>query len=156
MGSGERIQAMLYQLFLGSVLILASILCGALAFLALETALTRLRPWTLRPPHTLKLTLVLLGAVTVILGVLTASVWIWALAFLWLGVFEALEPAIYFSIVAFTTLGFGDVILPEQWRILGGMTAANGLLTMGLFTALLVEVLRRVRTEQMSAWGEID
>ncbi len=52
--------------------------------------------------------------------------------------------------VSFTTLGFGDIILPVEWRILGGMTALNGLLNIGVFAALMVEVLRRVRTEQRS------
>ena len=68
--------------------------------------------------------------------------------------FDDLETATYFSIVAFTTLGFGDIILPVDWRILGGMTAANGLMNMGLYTALLVEVLRRVRSDQVRGGGD--
>ena len=76
------------------------------------------------------------------------SIWTWAFGFLALGVFDQLEPAVYFTIVAFTTLGFGDIILPTEWRILGGMTALNGLLNIGLFAAMMVEVLRRARTEQ--------
>jgi hypothetical protein len=45
-------------------------------------------------------------------------VWIWAGAFLVLGLFPAVEPAVYFSIVSFTTLGFGDILLPVLWRLL--------------------------------------
>lgn len=76
---------------------------------------------------------------------LTVGVWIWAVCFWRLGIFETLEPSVYFALVAFTTLGFGDVLLPDEWRLLGGMTAVNGLLNVGLVTAILVELLRQAR-----------
>jgi hypothetical protein len=79
------------------------------------------------------------------------GVWIWAIAFRLLDVFVTLEGAVYFSIVAYTTLGFGDILLPHEWRLLGGMASANGLLNFGLLTAMLVEVLRYVRVEQIAA-----
>lgn len=82
---------------------------------------------------------------------ITASVWIWALAFLWLDLFPTLEEAVYFSLVAFTTLGFGDVLLPRDWRLLSGMAAANGLLNFGLLTAMLVETMRTLRRGQDEA-----
>jgi hypothetical protein len=44
-----------------------------------------------------------------------------------LDIFGTLEGAVYFSIVAYTTLGFGDILLPLDWRLLGGMASANGL-----------------------------
>ena len=76
------------------------------------------------------------------------GVWIWAATFLMLGTFSALEPALYFSVVSFTALGFGDVVLTPQWRLLSGMSAANGLLIFGLSTAFLVEFLSRLRKAQ--------
>ncbi len=139
---------MIFQLFVGSVLISMTIAIAAVGFWLSEGLATRVAPWAVRPPHSPKLTLVLVGAVLMILLLLTLSVWLWALAFVGLGVFTALEPAVYYSIVAFTTLGYGDIILPLDWRILGGMTAVNGLLNIGLYTALMVEILRRVRSEQ--------
>ncbi|WP_370402477.1 ion channel [Sulfitobacter sp. JB4-11] len=75
-----------------------------------------------------------------ILGVLTISVWGWAAVYMALGLFQTLEPALYFSIASFTTVGYGDVVLEPGWRLLAGMTATHGLLTFGLFTAFLVEV----------------
>ncbi len=83
-----------------------------------------------------------------VLGTVTVGVWLWAAALLWLDVFHTLEVSVYFSLVAFTTLGFGDVLLPLEWRLLSGMAAANGLLLMGLLTAMLVEVLRDLRLAQ--------
>ncbi|MGB8621650.1 MAG: ion channel [Paracoccaceae bacterium] len=139
---------MVHQIFIGSCLILATIIVASLGFWVAEGGVSRFGPWLVRRPHTPKLALVLIVAVLIVLGVLTVSIWLWALTFLWLGVFAQLEPSVYFSLVVFTTLGYGDVILSPDWRILGGLAAANGLLNMGLNTALLVEILRRVRSQQ--------
>ena len=79
---------------------------------------------------------------------MTVSVWIWAIAFWSLQIFTTFEACVYFSLVAFTTLGFGDILLPVKWRLLAGMSAANGLLIFGLLTAMLVETLRQTRSRQ--------
>lgn len=75
-----------------------------------------------------------------ILFVLSFSVWGWAALYMSLELFDGLEPALYFAIASFTTVGYGDVVLDPGWRLLAGMTATHGLLTFGLFTAFLVEV----------------
>jgi hypothetical protein len=82
------------------------------------------------------------------LFLMTVSVWIWAIALWALGVFSDIELSVYFALVAFTTLGFGDVLLPTEWRLLGGLAAANGLLIFGLLTAMLVETLQTTRLRQ--------
>ena len=73
---------------------------------------------------------------------LTVMVWLWALLFWGLSIFPDLEPALYFSLVAFTTLGFGDVILPNEWRLLAGFIAVNGFILFGLGTAYMMETLQ--------------
>jgi hypothetical protein len=142
---------MVVQLALGTALILVSILLSALAFWVLEAILIRVRPWIARTPHRPKLMLMLCLAVLWSFSTVVAGVWIWAVTFRLLDVFATLEGAVYFSIVAYTTLGFGDILLPQEWRLLGGMASANGLLNFGLLTAMLVEVLRYVRVEQIAA-----
>ncbi|TMM51212.1 potassium channel family protein [Sulfitobacter sabulilitoris] len=87
----------------------------------------------------------LLAALFWILVVVTLSVWIWALVYYALGLFDTLEPALYFAIVSFTTVGYGDLVLDAEWRLLAGMTATNGLLVFGLFTAFLVDVMKDLR-----------
>lgn len=145
---------MLAQFAIGTIITLMTVVVSAAGFWTAEGVVTATQRWLIRPPHALKLSLVLVVAVTMVLTVLSISVWIWALALLWLEVFILLEPAVYFSIVAFTTLGFGDILLPVEWRILGGMAATNGLLNMGLYGAMLVEILRRVRSAQVE--GMVD
>ena len=69
----------------------------------------------------------------------------WAAAFIQLDLFTTWEKAIYFSAVSYTTLGFGDVLLPERWGLLAGASAANGLLLFGLSAAFLVEASAKLR-----------
>ena len=140
---------MFLQIALGTVLMLMSIVVAGVAFLFLETFLMRSQKWLSREPHQPKLLLVMVVTVVWILGMDTAGVWIWAIALWLLGIFITIEASVYFSLVAFTTLGFGDILLPQNWRLLGGMAAANGLLNMGLLTAMMVEVLRFVRVGQL-------
>ena len=85
----------------------------------------------------------------IIIGVLyillihTINVWIWACVFYAVGAFAELEPSLYFSLIAFTTVGFGDITLGPDWRLLSGLTAANGFLSFGWSTAYMFELLRR-------------
>lgn len=140
---------MLLQIALGTVLMLISILIAGLSYWGMELVMVRARPWLSREPHGVKLMLALCVAAVWILAQVTAGVWVWAIAFWLLDVFITIEASVYFALVAFTTLGFGDILLPHEWRLLAGMAAANGLLNIGLLTAVLVETLRQVRLEQI-------
>lgn len=145
---------MFIQLALGTALLLFSIMIAGVSYWFMEIGLMRLHPWLTRPPHRPKLIFVLCIAAVWIMFQMTIGVWVWALTLMGLGVFQTLEPSVYFSLVAFTTLGFGDVLLPLEWRLLGGMAAANGLLNIGLVTALLVEALRQIRLQQIERLGQ--
>lgn len=139
---------MITQLVLGSILTLATIVIATLSWSTLEWILRVLHEWAIRPPHGPKLMVVLFLSLVWTLGMMTLSVWVWALALHKLQIFVEFEASIYFALVAFTTLGFGDLLLPTEWRLLGGMAAANGLLMFGLLTAILVEILRDTRMRQ--------
>lgn len=47
------------------------------------------------------------------------------------------------SLVTFTTVGYGDVTLSPDWRLLSGLTAANGFISFGWSTAYMVELVRK-------------
>lgn len=55
---------------------------------------------------------------------------------------EDLSEAIYFSMITFTTVGYGDVTLKEGWRLLSGLEAMVGITVFGLTTALLFAVIQ--------------
>ncbi|MEM0924216.1 MAG: potassium channel family protein [Pseudomonadota bacterium] len=139
---------MLLQLALGSAVISASVVVQVVFIVLAEKWLRRREVWLARPPQLLRATLGLAAVTLWLMLAHTIGVWLWALTFLAVGVFDALEPALYFSGVAFTTLGFGDVLVGENWRLLSGLAAANGLLIFGISTAFLVEALRAIREAQ--------
>jgi len=61
--------------------------------------------------------------------------------------FESLEKAIYFSLVTFTTLGYGEITISSSSRILSGFEAMNGVLLLGWTTAMMFSVLQFVTRE---------
>ena len=73
------------------------------------------------------------------------EIMLWAITYRQLvaaGELKSFGEAFYFSIVTFTTLGYGDITLSEQWRILSGVEAVNGILLVGWTTALLFAVIQ--------------
>ncbi len=142
---------MVLQLVVGTGLMILSIIVAGLSFWVMEVMMLRMTPWFLREPHRPKLILALALAALWSMWLVTAGVWVWAIAFRAIGLFPDMETAVYFSLVAFTTLGFGDVLLPKDWQLLGGMAAANGLLNFGLLVAVMLDALRHVRRSQIEA-----
>jgi voltage-gated potassium channel Kch len=140
---------MLIQIAIGTLILLVNIMVAAIAAFLLEVAFRRGHHWLLSAPQRPKLLLMLVFVGIWVLGVVTICVWTWALSLWALGAFPSLEEAVYFSLVAFTTLGLGDVVAPTEWRILSAMAAVNGFLSFGLLTALMVEALRQVRLAQI-------
>ena len=64
------------------------------------------------------------------------QVGLWAGLFRWLGEFESYATAFYHSAVNFTSLGYGDIVMSERFRLLGAMEAAGGILMFGISTGL--------------------
>ncbi len=142
---------MFIEILVGSGVMLVSVAVAGVSFWVMELMMVRTMPWFLREPHRPKLMLALLLAAIWSLWLVTAGVWIWAIAFRAMDLFPTLESSVYFALVVFTTLGFGDMLLPEGWRLLSGMAAANGLLNIGLLIAVLTDALRHVRAAQLAA-----
>ena len=69
---------------------------------------------------------------------------IWAVTYLVAGAIREVEPALYFSTVTFTTLGYGDLTLDANWRLLASFEAANGIIMFGWTTAIVVAVVHRM------------
>ena len=67
---------------------------------------------------------------------------VWALIFLFAGEFPTFADAYYHSAVNFATLGYGDVVMSEERRLLGALEAINGILMVGVSTSALLFVLQ--------------
>ena len=77
---------------------------------------------------------------------------IWAAFYYWWGVLGSYETSLYFSLSTYTTIGYGDVLLPQRWRLLGALEGISGVLLCGLSTAFLFSVVNarfQFRIQQM-------
>jgi hypothetical protein len=68
---------------------------------------------------------------------------IWGMFYLWQGCMPDAESAFYFSGVTYTTVGYGDLVLPQPWRIIAAIEALTGILMCGLSTGLFFVVVQR-------------
>jgi hypothetical protein len=68
---------------------------------------------------------------------------VWALFFWWEKCLPNLESAFYFSGVTYATLGYGDLLLPKEWRLFGPLEALTGNLMVGLSIAFFFAVVTK-------------
>ena len=59
------------------------------------------------------------------------------------GAVSGFEEAMSFSMVTYTTLGYGDVTMERPWRLLPAFEAANGIIMFGWTTAVVMTVVQR-------------
>jgi hypothetical protein len=69
---------------------------------------------------------------------------IWGVGFALCGEFPGFAEAFYHSAENYTTLGYGDLVMSAQWKLLGPMEAADGMLMFGVSTALIFAVIQRL------------
>jgi ion channel len=72
------------------------------------------------------------------------QVGLWAVVFWRARELPTLETAVYFSLVSYTTIGFGDVVLGPGWRVLAGIEGLTGILLAGWSTAFVFAVVNRM------------
>lgn len=76
---------------------------------------------------------------------------IWAGLFMYLGEFTDFMTAFYHSAVNFASLGYGDIVMSEQWRLLGALEASNGVLMFGLSAGTLLAVMTNLFARHKAA-----
>lgn len=71
----------------------------------------------------------------------TIETGIWALLYYTRALFNDFETCLYFSLTSYTTIGYGDVLLPQRWRLLGAIEGISGVLLCGVSTAFIFAVM---------------
>jgi hypothetical protein len=89
------------------------------------------------------LMMVMIPTVLVLMTTHTFEVIVWSFVYFIVGAAPDGADLVDFAFVNYTTLGYGDVVPVAGWRLLGPMTAMNGVLLFGWSTAVIFEVLRR-------------
>ena len=92
-------------------------------------------------------TLFILVAVWIVL-LHIVEIAVWAVAYVWHGALPDMSTALYFSAVTYTTTGYGDVVLPQPWRLDGGVEALTGILMCGWSTGFFFAIVNRLYFSQ--------
>jgi hypothetical protein len=83
-----------------------------------------------------------IAAVTVLAHLVEIA--LWAAFFVWKEALPTFELGFYFSAVTYATIGYGDVVLPEPWRLLAAMEGLTGILMCGWSAAFYFAVVTRL------------
>jgi Ion channel len=89
------------------------------------------------------LLLVMIPTVLVLMMTHALEVVVWGISYWLVDAAPVGTDRVYFAFVNYTTLGYGDVVPVVRWRLLGPITAMNGVLLFGWSTAVIFEILRR-------------
>jgi len=74
---------------------------------------------------------------------------VWATMYVWNRALPDLPSALYFSVVTYTTTGYGDVVLPPPWRLDAGIEALTGILMCGWSTGFFFAIVSRLHQRQV-------
>ena len=73
------------------------------------------------------------------------QIMVWAACYHWNGCFPDFATSFYYSATSYSTVGYGDVIPPGNWRILGSVEAVTGVLMFGWSTGVLFSVVNHLQ-----------
>ena len=134
---------MFANLALGSLLIATTVLIHTIGLIVLTRSMLSIIDWFRLHRHAFGKIIAMIATVLCLFFIHTIEVWTWALAYLELDVVETLTDALYFSTVTFSTVGYGDVLPPLDWRLFCSLEGVNGFLLIGWSTAYLVSASTR-------------
>ena len=130
------------QLLIGSFLVTATIMYHIIGLIIMVVILKKLEKRVIHL-HQLMRAVILVGfSGLFVLGVHVSEIWLWAVALIQVDAVPDLESALYFSTVTATTVGYGDLVVENSWRLLASFEAMSGILVFGISTAFLMAVLR--------------
>ena len=130
------------NLGLGAAVISTTVLIHTVGLIGVTHLMKYVRAWFRLHRHEAGRTAAMIATVLALFVVHSVEIWLWALVYVALGALPDIDSAVYFSLTTFSTIGFGDVVLPHDWRLLSALEGISGLLLIGWSTAYLVAASR--------------
>jgi len=144
---------MLTEIAIALVIVFVCLLLHVATLLFMAECLLRRRDYLARSGGThYAILMILLFSGILFLHVVETS--LWAGFYYTRGLLAGFETCLYFSLTSYTTIGYGDVLLPEKWRLLGALEGITGVLLCGISTAFFFAVMTamfQIRLQQNSA-----
>jgi len=141
---------MLSELVLAFAVVAVCVIIHIIGLALFATVLLQRRSHIQEDPRIWRISLILIITFGVVILLHLAETIIWAGFYYSRNLFQTFETALHFSLTTYTTVGYGEILLPERWRLLGGIEALSGPLLCGVSTAFIfaiINALFRLRTE---------
>jgi hypothetical protein len=145
---------MLIRMVMPGVLLALCVVVHALVMTVLLRRLTR----PARKPivHFWPATFMLIRIALVMIFAHLFEIAIWASFLTWHHVFPDPRASFYFSAVTYTTVGYGDLVLPENWRLYAAVEGLTGILMCGWSTGVFFAVVSRMYPDQRANTTGVD
>ena len=140
-------QKLLLQFAVSSVMVVLCVAIHGLGLFGLnralrtEASIERLQRIEPLSPRGTAFTLAVVIAMLALHGV---EIWLFAFAYLVLGAIPQLEPALYFSTISYSTVGYNDLHVAPDWRLLGAFESVLGIFLLGWSTAFFFRMTGRI------------
>ena len=133
---------MLVKMLVAAALVAVTVAvhAGGLGLLIAALARPRVAP----PAHPAAVMWLLIRVTWLLILIHVVAITVSALFYLWSACLPDAEAAFYFSGVTYTTLGYGDLVLPEPWRMLGPVEGLTGILMCGLSASLFFAIVAAI------------
>ena len=134
---------MIGNLALGTAVISITVLIHTVGLIGVTHLMNYVRTWFRLHRHEAGRTMAMIATVLALFFVHSVEVWLWAWVYIAIGALSDINSAIYFSVTTFATIGYGDIVLSHDWRLLAALEGISGLLLIGWSTAYLVAASTR-------------
>jgi hypothetical protein len=138
---------MLQKILISCLLVVVTVAIHAVGFSALFRAM--IRSHALDQSGFRPVTGIVIALTCWLILIHLAEISVWGLFYFWQGCLPDAESSFYFSGVTYTTVGYGDLVLPKPWRILAPLEALTGILMCGLSTGLFFALISRWHSNWM-------
>jgi len=132
----------LLKILSACVLVAATVSLHAIGLATLLRAL--IKSHALPPTNFWPITWLLIRVAWALILIHVIEITVWALFYLWRGCLPDAQAAFYFAGVTYTTVGYGDLLLPEPWQLLAPIEGLTGILMCGLSTGVFFIIVSRL------------
>ena len=140
------------------MIIAVCLLLHVIGLLLMAEGLFQRREYLARKPARMRYALLVMFLFAGIMFLHISETILWATFYYTRALFNDFETSLYFSLTSYTTIGYGDVLLPQHWRLLGAAEGISGVLLCGISTAFMfaaISAIFQIRLQQQTTLSEV-